>query len=58
MKLSVIIPVYNVEKYLGKCIESIMAQTYENRNESGIAVESANKIRLLFTLQESDCRGD
>lgn len=27
-------------------------------NEPDIAVESANKIRLLFTLQESDCKGD
>lgn len=27
-------------------------------NEPDIAVESANKIRLLFILQESDCKGD
>lgn len=30
MKVSIIIPVYNVEKYLKKCIESIIKQTYEN----------------------------
>lgn len=28
--ISIIIPVYNVEKYLGKCIESIINQTYNN----------------------------
>lgn len=28
--LSVIIPVYHVEKYLGRCIESILGQTYRN----------------------------
>ena len=28
--ISIIVPVYNVEKYLGKCIESILAQTYKN----------------------------
>lgn len=28
--ISVIVPVYNVEKYLDKCIESIVNQTYKN----------------------------
>ncbi len=30
MKISVIIPVYNVEKYLAQCLESIAEQSYEN----------------------------
>ena len=28
--VSVIIPVYNVEKYLNKCVDSIINQTYSN----------------------------
>ena len=28
--ISVIIPIYNVEKYLGKCLDSIIKQTYTN----------------------------
>ena len=28
--VSVIVPIYNVEKYLNKCIESIINQTYKN----------------------------
>lgn len=28
--ISVIVPVYNVEKYLDKCVQSIVNQTYEN----------------------------
>lgn len=30
MKLSVIIPVYNNEEYIGACVESIINQTYKN----------------------------
>lgn len=29
-KISIIIPVFNVEKYLRKCIDSILSQTYKN----------------------------
>lgn len=28
--ISVIVPVYNVEKYISRCVESILAQTYTN----------------------------
>lgn len=30
VKVSVIVPIYNVEKYIGKCILSIIEQTYKN----------------------------
>ena len=29
-KISVIVPIYNVEKYVARCIESILVQNYEN----------------------------
>lgn len=29
-KISIIVPVYNVEQYVEKCIESILSQTYKN----------------------------
>lgn len=28
--LSIIVPVYNVEKYLEDCVESLLNQTYQN----------------------------
>ncbi|EOI7663677.1 glycosyltransferase, partial [Campylobacter jejuni] len=29
-KISVIIPIYNVEKYLDECLKSVINQTYKN----------------------------
>lgn len=29
-KISIIVPIYKVEKYLDKCVESIVNQTYKN----------------------------
>ena len=29
-KVSIVVPVYNVEEYLGKCVNSLIAQTYKN----------------------------
>ena len=29
-KISIVVPVYNIEKYIGKCIDSIISQTYQN----------------------------
>ena len=30
IKVSIVIPVYNVEKYIDKCLESVLNQTYDN----------------------------
>ena len=30
MKVSIVVPIYNVEQYLPKCIESLIQQTYRN----------------------------
>ena len=59
--LSIIVPVYNVEKYLEDCIESLLNQTYKNyeiilvddgsTDSSGkicdIVAESSSKIKVI-----------
>ena len=56
-KISIIVPVYNTEKYLARCIESITSQTY--RNFELIAVNDGstdNSIELLENIAKKDER--
>lgn len=46
-KVSVIIPVYNVEKYLSKCLESVLNQTYKNVEIIIIEDKSTDDSRLI-----------
>ena len=41
-KITIIVPIYNMEKYIKKCIDSLIEQTYKDF-ESLTAV-----VRLLF----------
>ena len=33
MKISIVIPVYNVEKYLSRCLDSVLNQSYDSDYE-------------------------
>jgi glycosyltransferase involved in cell wall biosynthesis len=48
--VSVLTPVYNGEKYLVECIESVLAQTYENWEY--VIVNNSSKDRTLAIAQE------
>lgn len=54
--ISVIVPVYNVEKYLEKCVQSIINQTYENLEiilvDDG-ATDNSGKICDEFAKKDS-----
>lgn len=49
-KISVIIPIYNAEKYLNKCLDSIIYQKYENLDI--ILVNDGSKDRSREIIQE------
>lgn len=56
-KISFIIPVYNAEKFLDRCIRSVLEQTYENIEV--IAVNDGSKdgsLALLHRYAEADDR--
>lgn len=57
MKISVIIPVYNSEKYIKKCLNSVIEQTYSNWEI--IAIDDGSKdesYNILLNYAKSDVR--
>ena len=57
IKVSVIIPVYNVEKYLRKCLESVINQTLEEIEIIVINDGSTdNSKRIIAEFEEKDTR--
>ena len=55
--ISVVIPVYNVEKYLSRCIGSILNQTYENWEAIFVNDGSRdNSLEILKEYQNKDKR--
>lgn len=54
--ISVIIPIFNVEKYLGACIDSILAQTYTNLEilliDDGSTDNSGNICDMYANMDE------
>ena len=56
IKLSIIIPVYNAEKYLAKCLDSVLAQTFKDLEI--ICVDDGSKDNSLNILNEYQRRDE
>ena len=62
-KISVIIPLYNAEKYIVKCVESILRQSYENyeliivndgsTDDSSAQVKAIHDSRIVYLEKEN-----
>lgn len=55
-KISIIIPVYNTEKYLKMCIESVLGQTYQNIEVICVndgSIDDSGKILDIFAEKDS-----
>lgn len=58
-KVSIIVPIYNVEKYLERCVTSILNQTYKNIEVLLIddcATDTSGEIAKKFEQKDSRCR--
>jgi len=57
VQFSIIVPIYNVEKYLEKCIESIINQTYSNIEIILVDDGSTDNCpKICDEYREKDCR--
>ena len=57
MKFSIIVPVYNVEDYLDKCLNSIKDQTYKNFEVIIVNDESSdNSQKIIDKYTKKDQR--
>ncbi len=57
VKISVIVPVYNVEQYIEKCLRSLIAQTYE-KWEAFVVIDGAtdNSLEICKKIADEDSR--
>lgn len=57
LKISIILPIYNVQKYLSKCLDSVVNQTYQNLEIICVNDGSTdNSLQILEEYAQKDKR--
>ena len=51
MKISVVIPCYNVEKYVSRCIESVLKQNISKQDFEILAINDGSTDKTLQILR-------
>lgn len=51
-KLSIIIPIYNVERYLAECLDSVIGQTYDHSQIECILVNDCTPDNSMEIVRE------
>lgn len=49
--ISVLVPVYNQEKYIGRCLRSLLAQHYPRENFEIVVIDDASQDRTAYALE-------
>ena len=52
MKVSIIIPAYNVEKYIQKCLDSATKQTFDHSQYEIIVINDCSKDKTLNKINK------
>lgn len=57
MRISILLPIYNEERYLAECLDSILAQTYPDWELLAIDDQSTDSTpQILAAYQQRDAR--
>ena len=51
--VSIIIPIYNVEKYVAECLNSVISQTYDHSKIECIIVDDCTGQNILMDSGDS-----
>ncbi len=58
LKLSIIIPLYNVEKYIGKCLDSIFSQQVSDKDYEVIVVNDGTPDNSMAIVESYMCHSN